>query len=104
MIASDRPYSVIHLDATWNAQRFLVQRTIDLLVDKLDDTSFGRINVDEHKDYALSVDLRNVPSCLYFRYGNLVSVVTGMLQDVESNIQILREGGTPDASNELNRM
>ena len=99
-----RPYSVIHFDAEWNGQGFMVQQCIDSLIDKVDDSSFGYIDVDENQEYAQSVGIRNVPSCSYYRGLELVATVIGMQQDVEGNLQILREGGIPDVSNNLSRM
>ena len=103
-VLKTRPFSVIHLDATWNGQRFPVQQRIDLLVDKLDDTSFGYIDVDKHQEYVRGIGIRNVPSCSYYRGSDLVATVIGMQQDVEENLRIIRSGGSPDTSNVLSRM
>ena len=100
---ASRPFSVVHLDAEWNGQRLPVQQRIDLLVEKHEDTSFGYIDVDEHQDYARSINLGNVPTCLYYRGLSLVATVVGMKQDVEGNLQIIRDGGTPDSKNMLSR-
>ena len=99
----ERSFSVIHLDATWNGQRFAVQQRIDTLVKSIDDTSFGYIDVDEHQEHARTVGILNVPSCCYYRGLKLVATVIGMRQDVEENLRIIREGGTPDTSNILSR-
>ena len=99
-----RPFSVIHLDATWNGQRFTLQRQIDALVELIADTSFGYVDVDEHQGYARTVGVRNVPSCAYYRGLELIATVIGMQQDVARNLQIIRDGGIPEASNDLSRM
>lgn len=100
---STRPYSVIHLDATWNGQRIPVQERLNALTRKIEDTSFGYIDVDVHQDHAKSIPVMNVPTCCYYRGPELVASVIGMQQDIERNLQIVRCGGTPDISNHLRR-
>jgi len=98
-----RPYAVIHLDADWNGQRIPVQQRIDSLLAKIDDTSFGYIDIDAHPDHAKSIGLLNVPSCSYYRGATLVATVIGMQQDIEENLRIVRDGRTPDSSNRISR-
>ncbi|QDT35383.1 thioredoxin domain-containing protein [Thalassoglobus polymorphus] len=98
-----RPYSVIHLDASWNDQRIPVQERINSLIRKIDDTSFGYIDIDVHQDHAKAIPVMNVPTCCYYRGPELVATVIGMQQDIESNLQLVRDGGTPDTSNLLSR-
>lgn len=99
-----RPYSVIHLDAAWNGQRIPVQKSINALMKKIDDTSFGYIDIDAHQDHVRTIPILNIPSCSYYRGIQLVATVIGMQQDVEQNLQIVRDGGIPETSNRLSRM
>ena len=97
------PFTVIHLDAIWDGYRGVVEKKIDLLIEKTLDTSFGYIDIDDNQEYARSIDLRNVPACSYYKETELIATVIGMQQDIEENLQILREGGTPDTSNKISR-
>ena len=80
-----------------------MQQRIDILVEEVDDTSFGNIDIDEHQEYVREVGIRSVPSCSCYQGSNLVATVIGMKQDVEENLRIIRDGGTPDTSNILSR-
>lgn len=98
------PFSVVHFDAKWDAQRVPVQERIRLLTEKISDTSFGYVDVDDHPAYARKSGISNVPACSCFRGTELVATVIGIQQDIEQNLHIVRNGGIPDTSNRISRM
>jgi hypothetical protein len=94
-----RPFSVIHLNAKWDAYGFMLQRRIqEIAAVKSHSTGFGFIDVDDHPEDARSLRVLNVPACAYYRGREHVTTITGLNQDVEANLDALARGEIPDGS------
>jgi hypothetical protein len=94
-----RPHSVIHLDAKWDAYGYLLQRRIqEIAVAHGESASFGFIDVDDNQEQARSLQVGNVPACAYYRGREHVTTITGLNQDIETNLFILMRGDKPDGS------
>jgi hypothetical protein len=99
---SERPYAVIHLDASWDNLRHAILKQIEhLAASGNDDTSFGYLDIDldHNREHAKAIGLLNVPSCSYYRGEELVGTVIGMNQDIAANLAAIRAGGRADRSN-----
>ncbi|MES2469631.1 MAG: thioredoxin domain-containing protein [Verrucomicrobiota bacterium] len=96
---TQRPHSVIHLDAKWDAYGYMLQRRIQEIAGAhRESTSFGFIDVDDNQEQARSLKVGNVPACAYFRGCEHVTTITGLNQDIETNLFILMRGDKPDGS------
>ncbi|YCM42908.1 hypothetical protein V2O64_16490 [Verrucomicrobiaceae bacterium 227] len=96
-------FAVIHFDAEWDSMGRALGTHIDSLIAEHPDTSFGLIDIDAEENWGLlrSINLRSVPCCGYYRGSELVALVIGMGQNVDKNIQLVRDGKTPDGSERL---
>ena len=95
----EQPHSVVHLDAEWDAWGFQLQKRIQEMLPKYSDiVGFGFVDVDTFKEYALAVEVNNVPACAYYRGRERITTITGLNQDIEANLEILLRGDVPDGS------
>ncbi|HEU0006139.1 MAG TPA: hypothetical protein VFS12_09135 [Terriglobia bacterium] len=99
-----KPYSVIHVDASWDGYRGSMARNMDALRFEFhEQVSFGYINCDTEQDFARGIGLLNVPSVAYYRGDRLFALVIGQLQNVRENIKRKRCGDALDTTNPLSR-
>jgi hypothetical protein len=94
------PYTVIHLDGSWDGCRRILEQTMLKVAAETQDTVFGYIDVDTCQDHARAIGLTNVPACCYYRGRELVATVIGMRQDIAANLAQVRAGRVPDCSNQ----
>jgi len=94
------PYTVIHLDGSWDGYRRILEQTMLKVAAETQDTAFGYIDVDTCQDHARTIGLTNVPACCYYRGRELVATVIGMRQDIATNLALVRAGRVPDCSNQ----
>jgi hypothetical protein len=95
------PYTVIHLDGTWDGCRQILEKTMLKVAAETQETGFGYIDVDECQDHARAIGLTNVPACCYYWGRELVATVIGMRQDIAANLELIRVGKVPDMSNRM---
>ena len=91
------PFSIIHLDAKWNAVGFMFQDRINEIAKNYSSSvGFGFIDVDANQDLAISLEVRNVPCCAYYSGTERLISIIGLNQDLENNLSVLISGNTPD--------
>lgn len=99
-----RPFSVVHVDATWDGYRKAVADRIRIIEPQFEQTvSFGYVDCDAEQEYAREIGLGNVPSIAYYRSTKLCGIVIGMQQDIAANIERLKRGESLDQTNVLSR-
>jgi hypothetical protein len=98
-----RPFSVIHIDASWDGYRKAVSDRTEKLESSLQDVSFGYLDCDEEQAYAVEIKLVNIPCVAYYTGTTLVAKVIGIRQDILRNLDMVRNGQIPDSSNTLSR-
>ncbi len=97
-----RPYTIIHLDADWDANRHTVgERMESLATSGNEDVSLGYIDIDRDQEHAKAIGLLNIPACSYYRGEELIDTVIGLNQDIAANLAAIRAGGRPDGSNRI---
>ena len=95
-----RPYSVIHLDASWDENRHIVsERMQSLATAGNEDVSFGYIDIDHDQEHAKTIGILNLPACSYYRGEQLLGTIIGMNQDIAANLAAIRAGDGPNNSN-----
>lgn len=101
---SRRPFSIVHVDATWDGHRAVISEKLRALEPQFEkDVSFGYVDCDVEAEYAREIDILNVPSIAYYQGAGLVGVVIGVQQDVAGNIERMKCGQPLDKSNTLSR-
>lgn len=88
-----RPFSIVHVDAGWDAYSKALGDKIRVVAPRFEPSvSFGYADCDAEPEYARDIRIRNVPSVAYYNGTKLVGVVIGIQQDIASNIERLMSG------------
>ena len=94
-----RPYSLIHFDAKWDNIGHTFQNRIREITPRFSDAvNFGFVDIDEQQDLARAHKIMTIPSSAYYRGGEFVTLISALNQDVETNLNILISGDTPDGT------
>jgi hypothetical protein len=94
---SCRPFTLVHIDGTWNGYRKIMDEKLRSIEPQFaPEVSFGYIDCDAEQEYASDIGIVNVPSVAYYRGNTLVAVVIGTQQDLVANIKRLMSGETID--------
>jgi hypothetical protein len=100
---SERTFTVIHVDASWDGYYAAVAAKLKACSDKMSDVGFGTMDMDCEQEFAQQIHLTNVRAVLYYKGSALVAQVIGVHQNVEENIEKLKKGEVIDTSNTISR-
>ncbi len=88
-------YVVAHFDAEWDNYAVEVRRELERARSTFPDVTFSYVDVDMTPELAKHYSIINVPTVIYFRYGERIASIVGRQQDIVENIRLLRSGKTP---------
>ena len=101
---SQKPYSVLHIDASWDGYRqIMVEKILPLESKFQSNVSFGYMDCDTEQDFAREVGVVNVPAVAYYQGSNLIGLVIGLGQDIAQNIRRTQQGEALDTTNRVSR-
>ncbi|MDE6811824.1 MAG: thioredoxin [Muribaculaceae bacterium] len=89
-IESGKPV-VIDFWATWCGPCIKLGPVVEELAEKYPDVVIGKLNIDENDDIAGENRVRNIPTVLFFKDGELKDRSVGLvkLSDLESKLQAI---------------
>lgn len=89
-IESGKPV-VIDFWATWCGPCIKLGPVVEELAEKYPDVTIGKLNIDENDEIASENRVRNIPTVLFFKDGELKDRSVGLvkLSDLESKLQPL---------------
>lgn len=89
-IESGKPV-VIDFWATWCGPCIKLGPVVEELAEKYPDVTIGKLNIDENDEIAGAFRVRNIPTVLFFKDGELKDRSVGLvkLADLESKLQPL---------------
>ncbi|HEX7863018.1 MAG TPA: thioredoxin family protein [Verrucomicrobiae bacterium] len=93
---SERPYSVIHLDAAWDGYGKLFAEKLVAASKAMPDVGFATMDSDKEEAFARTIGLTNVPMALYFHGEKLIASIIGHKQDLQENIRRVKAGESID--------
>lgn len=87
-IESGKPV-VIDFWATWCGPCIKLGPVVEELAEKHPDVTIGKLNIDENDEVASANRVRNIPTVLFFKDGELKERSVGLvkLSDLESKLQ-----------------
>ena len=100
---SRKPYSVVHVDASWDGYRKQIEDQIKRIETDSTDVSFGYADCDKERDLARRMRILNLPSVAYYKGIDLIAVVVGIKQNISENIKLVKDNKVLDTSNILSR-
>jgi thioredoxin 1 len=78
-IVSDNPLVVVDCWAPWCGPCRMIAPVIDELSTQYEDVKFGKLNTDENLDISRKFQIMAIPTLLFFKNGELVERVTGVV-------------------------
>lgn len=80
---------VVDFYADWCQPCKVLAPLLDSLEDKIPETNFAKVDVDDSSELANTYKISSVPTILFFKDGNLVDRHIGLIseQDIKSKIE-----------------
>lgn len=90
IIASGQPV-VIDFWATWCGPCIKLGPVVEELAEKYPDVVIGKLNIDDNDEIASANRVRNIPTVLFFKDGELKERSVGLvkLSDLEAKLQAI---------------
>lgn len=82
---------IIDMYADWCGPCKTLTPTLNKLSSKFENVKFGKLNVDDYVDLVEEYKIRNIPTVLFFKEGNMVDKFVGNIpeQHIEEKIHSL---------------
>ncbi len=78
-MVKDNPLVVVDCWAPWCGPCRMIGPVIDTLSEEYTDVTFGKLNTDENLDISRKFQIMAIPTLLFFKNGELVERITGVV-------------------------